>query len=137
MATRSTISVVTKEGQINSIYCHHDGYVDGVGLTLMNHYNSYELASELVGGGDLSVLGSKIKPDLTCDHTFENPQQGVCFYYGRDGQEPYTGYEQFESYLEYRMCCDFQEFNYLFHEGEWHVYNQTTKSLEPLKNLLT
>lgn len=38
------------------IYCHWDGYPEGVGKALLNGYNSYEKALALILGGDLSSL---------------------------------------------------------------------------------
>lgn len=38
------------------IYCHWDGYPDGVGAALQSGYNSYEQALALILGGDLSSL---------------------------------------------------------------------------------
>lgn len=38
------------------IYCHWDGYPDGVGASLQSGYNSYEQALALILGGDLSSL---------------------------------------------------------------------------------
>lgn len=30
------------KGNYVGIYCHHDGYIDGVGHKLINFYNTYE-----------------------------------------------------------------------------------------------
>ena len=38
------------------IYCHNDGYPEGVGYALLKGYNSYEKALALILGGDLSSL---------------------------------------------------------------------------------
>lgn len=38
------------------IYCHWNGYPDGVGASLQSSYNSYEEALALILGGDLSSL---------------------------------------------------------------------------------
>ena len=38
------------------IYCHNDGYPDGVGEILQSEYNTYEEALALILGGDLSSL---------------------------------------------------------------------------------
>jgi hypothetical protein len=40
MATRATIGMVTAEGYIRYIYSHWDGYLDGVGATLLENYNT-------------------------------------------------------------------------------------------------
>ena len=40
------------------IYCHWDGYPEGVGEALQSGYNTYEQAMALILGGDLSSLYS-------------------------------------------------------------------------------
>ena len=57
MSTRSRISIENQDGTVNSIYCHFDGYVDGVGKTLFNSYDQEEL-KELINLGDISSLGT-------------------------------------------------------------------------------
>ena len=55
MATRSRIAIENQDGTVQSIYCHWDGYVSGVGKTLFNHYDREKLKS-LIELGDISVL---------------------------------------------------------------------------------
>lgn len=38
MATRSRIAVELEDGKVLSVYCHSDGYIDGVGKALMNAF---------------------------------------------------------------------------------------------------
>lgn len=38
------------------IYCHYDGYPEGVGAELLNNFNSYEEALALILAGDTSYL---------------------------------------------------------------------------------
>lgn len=59
MSTRCLIAIA-KDGHYLSIYCHHDGYdaYHGVGPTLRAHYNSAELAADLIALGDISYLQS-------------------------------------------------------------------------------
>ncbi|WP_299548704.1 hypothetical protein [uncultured Helicobacter sp.] len=59
MATRSYIFVSEGKSftdQVKGIYCHWDGYVEGVGKTLKEHYNTDELANALINLGDISSL---------------------------------------------------------------------------------
>ena len=55
MATRSRIGIQLKDDSIVSVYHHWDGYPEWLGKQLEEHYNSYQLASELIDGGDMSV----------------------------------------------------------------------------------
>ena len=68
MATRSNIGVLQDDGTIKAIYCHWDGYPEGVGATLANHYDSHIRASELVELGDILNL----KPSITATETTAN-----------------------------------------------------------------
>jgi hypothetical protein len=50
MSTRCEIGLLLPEGGVHVIYNHHDGYLDGVGLDLIENWNSYEKAEEVVHG---------------------------------------------------------------------------------------
>lgn len=41
------------------IYCHWDGYPDGVGAALKANFNTYEDALNLILGGDCSVISNE------------------------------------------------------------------------------
>lgn len=56
MATRSRIGLQLADGSVLSVYCHWDGYPEFNGVKLVEHFNSYEKASELIDGGDISAL---------------------------------------------------------------------------------
>lgn len=56
MATRSRIAIENQDGTVQSIYCHFDGYLKGVGKTLFNHYDREKL-EKLIELGDISSLG--------------------------------------------------------------------------------
>ena len=55
MGTRSRIGIKLTDGSILSAYHHWDGYPQWLGVNLVKHFNSYEKASELIDGGDMSV----------------------------------------------------------------------------------
>lgn len=73
MSTRSTIVLKIKDedvgknfyrnnvmltfGKYMSIYCHHDGNVDGVGKELSKYYNDYDSILDLILSGDCSSIG--------------------------------------------------------------------------------
>lgn len=59
MSTRSAI--IAKIGDTyQGIYCHSDGYLAGVGATLLAHYTDLPKVEQLLALGDLSVLGEEI-----------------------------------------------------------------------------
>ena len=57
MSTRSAIIQKTAEGY-RGIYCHHDGYLQGVGRALIeqNQYSTDEAVSALISRGDMSSI---------------------------------------------------------------------------------
>ena len=74
MSTRSRIGLKQANGQIKSIYCHWDGYPEGVGKTLKEHYNSPEKIEELLELGDISSLGTFYDKELAkenWEHQYE------------------------------------------------------------------
>lgn len=56
MSTRCRIAFEKDNGEIISSYCHHDGYLEGVGKLLKEYYNTPELAEKLAGLDDFSSL---------------------------------------------------------------------------------
>ena len=125
MATRSRIGVMLDDGSIKQVYCHFDGYVEGVGLTLIENYDTEDKVKELINLGDMSSLGHKISTDEP--HSFDNPAQGVTVFYGRDrgesGTQPYI--LSMDEWLgEFSSCEDYL---YLFTGGQWWVYDRYEK----------
>lgn len=125
MATRSAIGVVLATGQIQAIYCHWDGYPQGVGRTLVKHYTDPVKIDQLMMLGDLSVLGSEIGEKHLFDQRFDDgdPRTGWCRAYGRDRDEEETNSELFADREEFvtvmeRSGC---EFFYLWTNGQWLV----------------
>lgn len=69
ISTRARIGILKKDGSIESIYCHHDGYLDGVGKILNDNYQNYNDVKELIKLGNISGLGKKINSDNKKDET--------------------------------------------------------------------
>lgn len=61
MSTRSAIILknLTTPGY-TGVYCHSDGYPEGVGAMLLAHYTDPRKVEAIVALGDLSVLGEEI-----------------------------------------------------------------------------
>ncbi len=112
MSTRSTIKIVRKDGTEKAIYCHFDGYIEGVGVTLQLAYNTAEKVEKLLELGDLSTLGYYTEPDPAREHSFDGErQENVCVAYHRDRGEAF------------RQSNSKQEYNYTFNEEQavWYV----------------
>ena len=56
MATRSFICKLLPDHSVTGVYCHFDGYPDGVGAILKEHYTDQGKVDELLELGDLSEL---------------------------------------------------------------------------------
>ncbi len=69
MSTRSRVAIETA-GKIKSTYVHFDGYVTGVGGTLLRHYNSHKGAASVAALGCASSLYATLQEtvDNTTDH---------------------------------------------------------------------
>jgi hypothetical protein len=83
MATRSYIGVRNLDASVDYIYCHFDGYPEGVGATLTKYYDNIDKVNALLKLGDLSVLGMFLGEK----HDFDKPVRGWCRAYGRDRGE--------------------------------------------------
>jgi hypothetical protein len=114
MATRSRIGIQLANGSILSVYCHWDGYPEFNGVKLVEHFNSYEKASDLIDGGDISCLWTNSGWN---NETL--PTTGPQYYSSRgDVTEP-----RLDSCLT-QYLSDGEEYAYLFTQcGEWICYS--------------
>ena len=65
MATRSRIGIELMDGSIKSIYCHWDGYPEGVGKVLKENYTDAEKVKKLIDLGDISSLGKEYNEEMS------------------------------------------------------------------------
>jgi len=117
MSTRSTITLSTKDGY-KSIYCHYDGYLDGVGTKLQQYYDTQEKVEALIALGALSSLAERLAPSADEKHTWEKPADGVTVAYHRDrDDELYV--RNYETLQE--LAKGTEEYNYLFENDNWYL----------------
>ena len=111
MSTRSRIGVLNENGSIESIYCHADGYPEGVGSLLISHHNSEEKAREIISLGDLSFLG-------------ESLETGETSAYGRDRGEDDVGSKKSMTKKGFITLASKTggEYAYLFTAGHWECF---------------
>ncbi len=100
MSTRSRIGMINPYGSVSSIYCHFDGYPEGVGKTLHDNWNDINDIIELIANGDISCLGTDL--DIT------------SFY--ADGSGAIISPTE-EDY--YNLDPIMIEYHYLHKNGEW------------------
>lgn len=114
MSTRSSIAVKRADGTVLAVYCHFDGYLEGVGAALLAQHNSQEKAEALVGLGDLSICSAR---------------DGVVAY-SRDKGEPFDDVRPHEyvSWDDYRGNVGKQigdnGYRYVF-DGEWRAWGES------------
>lgn len=120
MATRSTISIKLEDNSILSVYSHFDGYVTGVGRKLVEFYNDYELAKNLILLGGISSLGTSIE---TTD------------FYNRDRKEDLDIYEypDMEIYLQEGI---YQDYNYIWLGSRWYLIEDQNTEIQNLEQLI-
>ena len=71
MSTRSSIAIKRKDGTIESVYCHSDGYLEYNGVMLNKFYKNPEKINSLINLGDLSFLDRQVNPDPDVVHSFD------------------------------------------------------------------
>jgi len=59
MATRATIGYLNPDNTITTTYNHYDGYPEGLGVALKNHYNTNEKAREVANMGYVSYIDAE------------------------------------------------------------------------------
>jgi len=121
MATRSRIGMINEDGSITSVYCHWDGYPSHNGLILEKNYQDPEKIKMLMSLGDLSSLGKKLIPEGNAVHTFDDPADGVCVFYGRDRKENGTNCKVSVNMKEFIEMSDWCDYCYIFEAGVWFV----------------
>ena len=102
MSTRSRIGISQEDGSVKSIYCHYDGYPEGVGQTLMQNYTSPVEVMNLINKGDLSSLHSG-------EHYADRGETDVDAVVTPENE-----------YVSYTGDC-WGEYAYLYKDGEWLV----------------
>jgi hypothetical protein len=119
MATRSRIGIELSDGSILSAYHHWDGYPEWLGRILKTHYNSKELAAELIDGGDMSSCWTN--ETWTTDGSYKGTEKyGPLYYSGRGDRDCDPRLDT--NVIEYLK--DGEEYAYLFRDGEWICWNR-------------
>lgn len=134
MSTRSNIGMVVG-GEIRAIYCHFDGYLNGVGVTLSEHYQDKSKVEELLNLGHISILDKEIgeKQD------FNKRRDGWTLSYGRDRGEEGQEAQTFQSVREWLAVCleSWVEYAYLYEEGSGWSYFQDLEESSKIQFHLT
>ena len=115
MGTRSRIGIQLADDSILSIYCHYDGYPEFNGVKLVEYFNSYEKAAELIDSRDISALWTNAG---WSNETL--PEVGPLYYSSRGEDIP----PRLDADLcEFLLPDNSEEYAYLFRNGEWVCYD--------------
>ena len=138
MATRSRIGIQLKDNSVLSVYHHWDGYPSWLGRILNTHYNSRELASELIDGGDMSCAwtNERWNKDLNefggATINNEGTEYGPQYYSQRGENCPPRYDKDMEEFFS-----DNEEYSYIFRNGNWFAYDmhpfEDTVAPEPIE----
>jgi len=143
MATRSAIGVM-HGNNCKMVYCHWDGYLQGVGETLLKHYDSPK-ANHLVALGNISSLGEDIgeKHPFNFDPNIDSKEYEKLYgnmttFYGRDREEEDNDYKTFTKFtdaVEYYKNCG-AEYMYIMNNDTWYVAQGDMTELVELSEAL-
>ena len=115
MATRSRIGIELADGSVLSAYHHWDGYPEWLGRILQTHYNSKELAAELIDGGDMSCCWTKERWNDSTNESYG------AQYYSQRGEDCPPRHDA----NKYDYLAEGEEYAYLFTlNGEWICYDR-------------
>lgn len=121
MATRSRI-IIKNNDEYKGIYCHFDGDIESVGVTLFKHYNNEEKVKQLIELGNISSIGNDLES---------------CVAYSRDRGENKEDNKAFIKHSFYDCYWHVRgeiEFFYVFDNGQWFVATHKDAKLKPLAN---
>ena len=115
MSTRSLIGIRNNEG-LTFVYCHFDGYLDGVGITLVENYDTEDKVKALLEKGDMSSLGDSID---------------ACDFYNEDDSNASTIPDCEDIKDRYYKCGQncWADYVYLFEDGKWYYTFEKCKAV--------
>ena len=129
MSTRSRIGILLPDDSILSVYHHWDGYPEWLGVTLEEHFNTYEKASELIDGGNMSSCYSDNEYDEEKQEFVKRDPRPE--YYGGDDEAPILS-KNFDEFT--RIDC-WQEYSYVFVKDRWVAYSINQKFDKDYNNI--
>ena len=119
MSTRARIGILLPDDSILSVYHHFDGYPEGLGVKLKEHYNTYEKVAELIDGGNMSNCWSDSKFDVETGE-FTPIADPKPTYYGGDDERPRLS----KNFTQFAFDSKSgEEFLYLFVDNEWNGFS--------------
>lgn len=104
MGTPANIVALTSDGRWGVTYVNYDGYLDGVGVTLHDHYTDQAKVDALLELGHLSSLGETLDSKYTEAYARDRGEEDVetDYYHGFTDAMGYAN----ESHGQYLYAWD-------------------------------
>ena len=131
MSTRARIGILLPDDSILSVYHHWDGYPEWLGVTLEEHFNTYEKASELIDGGNMGCCYSDNEYNAETGE-YETTEPTTTYYGGKD-EAPILS-KNFDEFT--RIDC-WQEYAYVFVKDRWEGYAISHKMDENYEEIVS
>jgi len=95
MGTRSTIALEFADGTVEQVYCHWDGYLDGNGAMLLQHYMDPFKVKKLLALGGFSSLEASVEDTKKTAYTQRGEELMINKF---KDYEDYVANHQYEEY---------------------------------------
>lgn len=124
MSTHCAVIVKQGESDYAGIYCHFDGYADGVGATLKRAFSSRQDAMSLVALGDCSSISGCVRIIPLGEHSYSSPEDGTVVAYYRDRREKWENVKP-KFGKTWKLVADQIDhcgYVYVWNKGKWRKY---------------
>ncbi len=140
MGTRSRIGIELPDHSVVSVYCHWDGYPEGNGKTLVQHYLNREDVEELIDGGSMSSLRTRGQwnsnalrdengewiSDAAGYLKYEDDREPQPLYHSERGEEVEVLHSSFDQFIS---GDSMEEYAYMFDLNDnWKCYKINYKA---------
>lgn len=128
LAGTSCAIVIPSGSKYYGITCHYDGYPDGVGKMLKQHYRNDRKIEELLDLGNISVLGEEIGEQHDFATHGRNPKADKwTLAYGRD-----RGEKGQRAKMMSMSDLHNNSYYYIWQDDEWHAFKSSDDQEIPL-----
>jgi hypothetical protein len=102
MGTRSTIALEFADGTVQQVYCHWDGYLEGNGAMLEQHYmDPFKVKQLLALGGFSSLEASVADTKKTAYHSARGEELMI---------------NKFKDFEDYKANHQYEEYEYILRQ---------------------
>ena len=98
MGTRSTIALEFADGTVEQVYCHWDGYLEGNGAMLIQHYMDPFKVKQLLALGGFSSLEASVEDTKKTAYTQRGEELMI---------------NKFKDFEDYKANHQYEEYEYI------------------------